>query len=163
MQIKIYRHSNIFLLFFCFFTLFSQDQKSVDVPFSEVEFVPIFPGCELSDEESLELSHSELQLYFRNCFQEKISKHILDNFIYPNEAINKGLQGRVYTTFIIGRTGYITSIRVKGPNEILENGALRIIKKLPKMKEPGYIFDDINNKKVAVKVPFSVPITFRLE
>ena len=31
------------------------------------------------------------------------------------------------------------------------------------MKEPGYIFDDINNKKVAVKVPFSVPITFRLE
>lgn len=159
----IYRNSNIFLLIFCSFTLFSQDQKSYGVPFSEVEFVPIFPGCELSDEESLELSNSELNLNFRNCFQEKIQKHISDNFIYPDEAIEKGLQGRVYAQFTIGRTGYITNIKVRGPNEILENEAVRIINKLPVMKKPGYTYDDSINKKVAVKVTFSIPITWRLQ
>ena len=160
---KIYKYFNILLLILCSLTLLSQDQKSEGVPFSEVEFVPIFPGCELSDEESLELSNSELNLYFKNCFQEKIQKHVSDNFNYPNEAIEKGLQGRVYAQFIIGRTGYITKIKVRGPNEILENEAVKIINKLPVMKKPGYIYDDSINKKVAVKVTFSIPITWRLQ
>jgi protein TonB len=45
---------------------------------------------------------------------------------------------------------------MRGPHQILESEASRIISKLPKM-EPG------KQRGQAVKVPFSIPITFKLQ
>ena len=122
-----------------------EEFDDVDVPFAVIEDVPIFPGCE-------RVSKSER----RNCFQEKMSKHIRKNFRYPEIAQEMGIQGRVYVNFIIAKDGQITNIRMRGPDKNLEKEAQRIIAKLPNMI-PG------KQRGRPVRVPFSIPITFRLQ
>ena len=122
-----------------------EEYDDVDVPFAVIEDVPIFPGCE-------KVSKSER----RNCFQEKMNKHIRKNFRYPEIAQEMGIQGRVYVNFIIAKDGQITNIRMRGPDKNLEKEAKRIIAKLPNMI-PG------KQRGRPVRVPFSIPITFRLQ
>ena len=121
------------------------DFEDVDVPFAVIEDVPIFPGCE-------KVAKSQR----RDCFQEKMNKHIRKNFRYPEIAQEMGIQGRVYVQFVIAKDGSITSIRMRGPDKNLEKEANRIISRLPKMT-PG------KQRGRAVRVPFSIPITFRLQ
>ena len=119
--------------------------EDIDVPFAVIEDVPIFPGCE-------KVKKSER----RNCFQDRMNKHIRKNFRYPEIAQEMGIQGRVYVNFIISKDGSITNIRMRGPDKNLEKEAQRIISKLPTMI-PG------KQRGRAVRVPFSIPITFRLQ
>ena len=121
------------------------DFEDIDVPFAVIEDVPIFPGCE-----------SVAKSQRRACFQEQMNKHIRKNFRYPDIAQEMGIQGRVYVNFIISKDGSITNIRMRGPDKNLENEAARIIGRLPKMT-PG------KQRGRAVRVPFSIPITFRLQ
>lgn len=121
------------------------DFDEVDVPFAVIEDVPVFPGCE-------RVAKSKR----RDCFQEKINIHIRKNFRYPEIAQEMGIQGRVYVNFIISRDGSIIDIRMRGPDKNLEKEAERIISKLPKMI-PG------KQRGRPVRVPFSIPITFRLQ
>ena len=72
----------------------------------------------------------------KDCFQEKMQAHVIKNFIYPETAIDLGIQGRVSVVFIIDAKGYATNIRSRGPDRILEKEAERIIGLLPKM-QPG--------------------------
>jgi|TARA_B110000285_G_scaffold207412_1_gene246750 protein TonB len=122
-----------------------EEYEDIDVPFAVIEDVPIFPGCE-------KVSKAER----RDCFQEQINKHIRKNFRYPEIAQEMGIQGRVYVNFIIAKDGKITDIRMRGPDKNLEKEAQRIISKLPNMT-PG------KQRGRPVRVPFSIPITFRLQ
>ena len=124
-------------------TLSEAQEQIIDVPFSTVEEVPVFPGCENAADK-------------RACFQEKIKEHISKNFSYPEEAQKQGIQGKVNLLFVITEEGGIADLKMRGPSEILENEASRIISLLPKMK-PG------KEKGKIVRVPFSIPITFRLQ
>ena len=121
------------------------DFEDVDVPFAVIEDVPLFPGCE-------KVAKSDR----RKCFQEQINKHIRKNFRYPEIAQEMGIQGRVYVNFIISKDGSITNIRMRGPDKNLEKEAKRIISMLPKMT-PG------KQRGRPVRVPFSIPISFRLQ
>ncbi|MGB0778853.1 MAG: energy transducer TonB [Flavobacteriaceae bacterium] len=120
-------------------------EEDIDVPFAVIEDVPIYPGCE-------KVPKSQR----RTCFQEQINKHIRKNFRYPEIAQEMGIQGRVYVQFVIAKDGAITNIRMRGPDKNLEKEAQRIISKLPQMT-PG------KQRGRAVRVPFSIPITFRLQ
>jgi len=121
-----------------------EEFDDVDVPFAVIEDVPIYPGCE-------RVRKSER----RNCFQEQINKHIRKNFRYPDIAQEMGIQGRVYVSFIINKDGTIGSVRMRGPDKNLEKEAARIINRLPRMT-PG------KQRGRPVRVPFSIPITFKL-
>jgi protein TonB len=121
------------------------DFDDIDVPFAVIEDVPIFPGCE-----------SVAKSQRRACFQEQMNNHIRKNFRYPDIAQEMGIQGRVYVNFIISTDGTITNIRMRGPDKNLENEAARIIGRLPQMT-PG------RQRGRPVRVPFSIPITFRLQ
>ena len=127
----------------------ASDLEVIDVPdevevnWVTIEEVPVFPGCE--DEKDK-----------RACFNDMMQKHIRKNFRYPELAQEMGLQGRVSTQFIINKDGSIGTIQKRGPHELLENEAARILSKLPKMT-PGM------QRGTAVKVPFSIPITFKLQ
>ena len=122
-----------------------EEFEEVDVPFAVIEDVPIFPGCEKVDKSQR-----------RDCFQEQMNKHIRKNFRYPEIAQEMGIQGRVYVNFIIAKDGQITNIRMRGPDKNLEKEAQRIISKLPSMI-PG------KQRGRPVRVPFSIPIVFRLQ
>tara|TARA_R110002049_G_scaffold106482_2_gene253842 strand:- start:110 stop:1081 length:972 start_codon:yes stop_codon:yes gene_type:complete len=119
------------------------DAGQIDVPFSVVENAPVFPGCEDAADK-------------RACFQEKMFAHISKNFRYPENAQKNGVQGKVYVNFVINEDGLISKARMRGPDKSLEEEAARIIGKLPKMT-PGL------QRGRAVNVPFTIPITFKLE
>ena len=121
-----------------------EEELDLDVPFAIIEDVPLFPGCE-------KVAKSQR----RKCFQEKIQKHISDTFRYPEIAQEMGIQGRVFVQFMIGKDGNISGIRSRGPDKNLEKEAVRIINKLPRMT-PG------KQRGRPVRVPFSIPVTFRL-
>ena len=120
-------------------------EEDVDVPFAVIEDVPIFPGCE-----------NEPKSKLRDCFNSMMQKHIGKNFRYPEIAQEMGVQGRVNVMFVIQKDGSIGNVRMRGPDKNLEEEAARIIGKLPKMT-PG------KQRGRAVRVPFSIPITFKLQ
>lgn len=111
--------------------------------FSDPDQFPIFPGCEDADDK-------------RACFNEKMQTHIGEHFIYPREAQEEVIQGRVYSMFVIAPDGSIQDIKLSGEHKILVDEVERIIKHLPKMI-PG----EANGNKVSV--PYSIPITFKLQ
>ncbi|MBU2995243.1 TonB family protein [Cellulophaga baltica] len=117
--------------------------NELSVPFGVVEEVPVFPGCEDAEDK-------------RACFQKAMYKHISKNFKYPEEAQEQGIQGKVNLLFIIQEDGSIGGLKMRGPSPLLEDEASRIISKLPIMT-PG------KQKGKIVKVPFSIPITFKLK
>lgn len=115
------------------------------VPFSIIDQVPVFPGCEgMSNDEQ------------RNCMSKKISKHVNINF-NTNLAKDLNLVGkqRINVIFKIDKKGHIVDVRSRAPHPDLEAEAIRVINTLPKMV-PGIH----NNKKV--NVPYSLPITFQV-
>ncbi|MBL6649132.1 MAG: energy transducer TonB [Flavobacteriaceae bacterium] len=122
-----------------------EEVVEMDIPFAIIEDVPLFPGCE-------NVAKSQR----RDCFQDKMNEHIKKYFRYPEIAQEMGIQGRVFVQFLIQKDGSIGGIRTRGPDKNLEQEAKRIIDKLPKMI-PG------KQRGRAVRVPFSIPITFRLQ
>ena len=122
-----------------------EEVEEIDVPFAVIEDVPVYPGCENVEKDQL-----------RTCFQDKINKHILKNFRYPEIAQEMGIQGRVYVNFVISKEGNITNIKMRGPDKNLEKEAHRIISLLPNIT-PG------KQRGKPVNVPFSIPIVFKLQ
>lgn len=121
-----------------------EEEEDISVPFAVIEEVPIFPGCE-------NLSKADQ----RQCFQDKIQQHVKEHFKYPETAQELHIQGKVFVLFTIGNDGVVTDIRTRGPDPLLEKEARRIIASLPKMK-PG------RQRNRNVKVPYSIPINFKL-
>lgn len=116
-----------------------------DVPFAIIEDAPIFPGCE-------SVPKSERKA----CFEEMMNKFIRKNFRYPEIAQEMNIQGRVNVAFVIDEHGKVTSVQSRGPDKNLVDEAERIIGLLPQMT-PG------KQRGRPVRVPYGIPITFRLQ
>ena len=126
---------------FSFFGMSQNELETIEI--DELSEVPVYPGCENIRNKT-------------KCLQENIQRHIVRNFKYPKEAKKNKIQGRVFVQFIVGTGGYVDIIKTRGPDDLLEKEAQRIISLLPKFK-PGVL----NGKPV--RVPFSMPIIFRLQ
>ena len=118
-----------------------------EVPFSLVEDVPVFPGCENK-------KNNEAR---KKCMSEKITKIVVRRF-NTDLAGDLGLSGRqrISVIFNIDKTGNITDIRARAPHPRLEKEAQRVIGLIPRMK-PG------KQRGQAVIVPYSLPIIFTVE
>jgi len=121
-------------------------EEDIDVPFSVIENVPIFPGCEKGNNTDK-----------RNCMSKKISQFVNKKF-NTELASDLGLSGRqrINVIFKIDKTGSITGIRARAPHPGLEKEAARVIGLLPKMK-PG------KQRGKPVNVPYSLPIIFQVQ
>jgi periplasmic protein TonB len=102
--------------------------------FEVVEQMPTFPGGQ-------------------DALFEYLQKHIK----YPTIAEENGIQGRVIVTFVVEKDGSITDITVvKSQDPSLDKEAKRVIGTMPKWI-PG------KQNGSAVRVKFTVPVTFRLQ
>ena len=119
--------------------------NELDVPFSVIDQIPVFPGCE-------DLSKAEQ----KNCISRNIARHVNRNF-NTELATELGLFGRqrINVIFKINKEGNIVDVRSRAPHPGLEAEAIRVIKTLPKMI-PG----EHQGKKV--NVPYSLPIIFQV-
>ncbi|MBR2234250.1 MAG: energy transducer TonB [Prevotella sp.] len=102
--------------------------------FEVVEQMPQFPGGDAA-------------------LMQYLSSHIK----YPVVAEENGIQGRVVCTFVVERNGSITDVRVvKSVDPSLDKEAVRVIKSMPNWI-PG------KQNGSAVRVKYTVPVTFRLQ
>ena len=121
------------------------DGDNVEVSFSTVENVPIFPGCDKGDNAER-----------RKCMSQKITKFVQKEF-NVNIARNLGLYGRqrISVIFKINKKGNVVRVRARAPHPNLTKEAIRVVNMIPKMK-PGMQLGK------AVIVPYSLPIIFYL-
>ena len=76
---------------------------------------------------------------------------------YPDDAVKKGIQGKVYVTFVVSKDGTVADAKIaRGVDPSLDTEALRVVNNLPKWK-PG------KQKGQAVNVSYTVPINFKLQ
>ena len=86
-----------------------------------------------------------------------LMEYLQKNIKYPVIAEENGIQGRVVTTFVVERDGSITDVKViKSVDPALDKEAVRVVKSMPKWN-PG------KQNGAAVRVKFTLPVTFRLQ
>jgi hypothetical protein len=127
---------------------FKKKTDELTVPFSVIENVPIYPGCDINS------SNTEK----KECMSSKIAEFIGTHF-NNNIAKNLGLEpgvSRIIAVFNISKTGTITDIRVRADHAKLEEETIRVLKLIPKLTSPGLV----NGEPVVV--PYSLPIRFQV-
>jgi TonB family protein len=109
------------------------DVKSGEV-YSVVEQMPEFPGG-----------------------QAKLSEFLGATVKYPKLALEKGITGKVYVSFVVQKNGKIADVKViRGADPLLDAEAVRAVSAMPDWT-PG------KEKGVAVDVIFNLPINFKLD
>lgn len=123
-----------------------EEEMVEDVPFSIIEEVPIFPGCKGTKAQK------------KACLNKKLQKHV-QRYFDAELANELGLapgKKRIYVQFKIDKDGSITSVNARAPHPRLKKEAMRVARKIPKMK-PG------RQRGRAVRVGYTLPITFNVE
>lgn len=86
-----------------------------------------------------------------------LMQYLSSNIKYPVVAEENGVQGRVVCTFVVEKDGSITDVRViKSVDPSLDKEAVRVVKGMPRWI-PG------KQNGSAVRVKYTVPVTFRLQ
>lgn len=113
--------------------------------FMVVEDMPKFKGCEgLSGEAA------------KACTNKKIQEYAL-TVDYPQIAVDSDIEGKVYVSFVVGKDGKITDVTLlRGVHKLIDNAALKHIKKMPKFASPG------KQRGKSVRVKYQIPIVFRI-
>jgi TonB family protein len=91
--------------------------------------------------------------------QEALINYIQSNMVYPEDAKELGIEGKVFVSFVIFEDGSLqqeTILRgIKG-NQSCEKEAFRLIKRMP-IWNPGK-----NEQGKAIKVRMKIPVVFSL-
>ena len=119
-----------------------------DVPFSIIEEIPVFPGCDKGSKADK-----------KKCFNKKLTKIIQKNFeadLVNELGYESGKRVRIFVQFKISKTGDIININAKAPHPRLKKEAIRMANKIPKMK-PG------KQRGRPVGVNYTLPITLKTE
>ena len=121
-------------------------EEDIEVPFSVIENVPIFPGCEKGNNAKK-----------KKCMSDKINKFINRKF-NTDLAQDLGLEGiqKILVVFKIDKSGNISGVRARAPHTKLEAEAARVVNLLTKMK-PG------RQRGKPVTVPYQLPIRFQIQ
>ena len=123
------------LFLFCGTTVFAQDaNEDTDKAYEVVDEMPSFTGG-----------------------QGALMQFLANNVKYPTVAFENGVQGRVLVGFIVERDGSLSNVKVeRSVDPALDKEAVRVVKAMPKW-QPG------KKNGSAVRVKFTVPITFRMQ
>ena len=113
----------------------AQNKKAAnDKVYEKVEVMPEFPGGD-----------------------QAMMDFVAKNVVYPQEARDKEISGRVMVGFIVEKDGSISDAKVvKGIGGGCDEEAVRVVKAMPKWK-PG------KEKGKPVRVSFMMPFAFKLQ
>jgi protein TonB len=123
-----------------------------------VEILP--EGKDLAVEVAAEDNKIHLTVEQQPAFEggmQALSAFLSKHLRYPTRAASAGVSGKVFTEFTVGTDGSIENVRViKGIGFGCDEEALRVIKLMPNWL-PG------KQSGRAVRVRFTLPVTFQLE
>lgn len=114
---------------------------------NQVEFVPVFPGCE-----SLATNDEK-----KACMNSKINAFISKKFQSDRIAgLKRNETHTIYVQFTIGRDGEVHDVVARAASKQMQKEGVRVLSKLPKMI-PGRM------GTLHVPVSYLVPIKFNVE
>lgn len=109
-----------------------QEEEAI---FIVVEDMPTFRGGDVN--------------FFRNWVQENVN--------YPKIAVENGIQGKVFVSFVVDKEGNVADINiVRGVDPSLDDEVLRVVHSSPEWK-PG------KQRGAEVNVRFSITVNFQLQ
>jgi protein TonB len=89
--------------------------------------------------------------------EDALMDYVSKNVVYPSEAQEKGISGRVFVGFIVEKDGSVSNVKVlRGIGGGCDEEAVRVISGLPKWK-PG------KQDGKPVRVSYQMPINFKLQ
>lgn len=101
---------------------------------------PVWPGCEDAED-------------VKKCFNQKLSKHVQENYVYPKNDAGEYVRGKVTISFEIDENGKVVVNSVEGAKPEVNQAAKEMILKIPEM-EPGTLNGEADARK------FTVPFNF---
>ena len=122
-------------------------EEVIDVPFTVIENVPVFPGC----------GNLATNAEKKKCMSEKIQQFV-DKRFNRDLASELGLTGinKIYVVFKINEKGKVVDVRARNPHPRLQEEAARVVNSLPDMV-PG------SQRGRPVGVLYSLPIVFQVQ
>ena len=98
----------------------------------------------------------EVMPSFKGGGLDKFREWIFKNTIYPQEAIDRKIRGKVVLSFVVEKDGSVSNINVlKGVNPLLDNEAVKVISESPKWS-PGL------QRGQPVRFRYLIPLDFTL-
>lgn len=106
--------------------------KGTDI-FTKADKMPVYPGGD-----------------------DALMKYLSENIEYPPACKEEGVEGTVYLSFVVDKSGELTDMKVlKSPDERLSANAMDVLSKMPAWT-PG------ENAGKLVKVQYNLPIKYQL-
>lgn len=88
--------------------------------------------------------------------KEKLYDYLRANIIYPQAAVEFGIEGKVIVQFIVDSDGTIETIRIiRSVNQFMDAEAYRVIQTMPAWNPATY-------KGIPTKCIFNLPVSFQL-
>ena len=125
------------------FSLYAQEEE--EVPFFRIEKHPYYVQTDTITRETKEIP-----------FKNFLDQWVIKNLRYPQEAVEKKIQGRVIVALRIDKKGILSIKEIRGRNPLLEEEACRIFDGFPQL------FPALQRGK-PVNILYNYPIVFRLD
>ncbi|WP_314817850.1 energy transducer TonB [Capnocytophaga gingivalis] len=139
---KVSRILYLIAIIFSSFPLLAQEEE--DIPFALIEKHPYYVQTDTLTGETKEIPMKNF-----------LDQWVIKNYRYPQEALEKKIEGRVIVTLRIDKEGHLSIKEVKGRNPLLEEEACRIFDGFPQLS-PGLL------RGKPVNVVYNYPIIFRI-
>ena len=119
--------------------------------------VPETKAASADPGETVAFSLAETKPRFEGGDANSFARWVNQNLKYPQEAVEKKLQGRVTLQFTVEKDGSVTDVKVlRGIDPILDAEAVKVVSQSPKWT-PGYV----DGKPV--RIIFNYPVVFQLK
>ncbi|MGJ8661787.1 MAG: energy transducer TonB [Bacteroidota bacterium] len=114
--------------------------------------VIIQEGNTLAAEQEIESENIVVAKYGNSAGD--LSKFIFSKINFPQECIEKNIQGKVYVSFFVEKDGTVTHLEVeKGVHPLLDREAIRVMRNMHKW-QAGTVDDEPTRTRVIMVVPF---------
>ena len=118
--------------------------------------VPVFFGPKQEIVEQELITRVEQMPEYPGGFDALID-FVKANLVYPQEAIDAGIEGKVFVGFIVEKDGSISSIKLlRGIGHGCDEAAMEVVRKMPKWK-PAM------QRSKPVRIEYMFPVKFELE
>ena len=138
------------------------NQKEINVRMKRKLYeIPEGKSTKVTDEHSENIDEDvffivEEMPVFQGRTPEAFREYIQENLIYPEEAKENHITGKVYVQMIVNSKGEVTDVKViRGIHPLLDKEAVRVVESSP-LWEPG------SQRGIPVAIQFTFPINFKL-
>ena len=139
---KVSRILYLIAIIFSSFPLLAQEEE--DIPFFRIEKHPYYIQTDTITVETKEIP-----------FKIFLDQWVIKNLRYPQEAVEKKIQGRVIVALRIDKKGILSIKEIIGRNPLLEEEACRIFDGFPQLS-PALL------RGKPVNILYNYPIVFRI-